>query len=133
MSRKQVLGWRFLRWGTFAFAVVGLFNLEDSPYLVPGILSTLFAFCSLASGRRSLENSFNLLGLRDPAQGLVFVAIGILYWMISSVGLFAVTFLLKGIVPEFARLLIITFGILSFTGGGSMSVFASEPNPCPWR
>jgi hypothetical protein len=133
MSRKQVLGWRFVRWGTFAFAVTGLFNLEGSPYFLPGILSAFLAFCSLASGRRSLENSFNLLGLRDPAQALVFLAIGSLYWAISSAGLVTTTFLVKGIVPEFARFGVIVFGVFCFTGGGSLSVFASEPNPCPWR
>ena len=40
---------------------------------------------------------------------------------------------LEGIVPEIIRMFIVVFGTLSFTEAGSMSVFAAEPDPCPWR
>ena len=66
MPRKQVLWWQSLRWGTFAFAAIALVNLGKSSYLIPAILSTLFALWSLVDGRKSLVYSFNLLGLRDP-------------------------------------------------------------------
>jgi len=132
-ASKQVFWWQSIRWGTFAFAVFALFNLGKSSYLIPAFLSTLFALWSLIDGRKSLVRSFNLLGVRDPAQALVLVVIGVMYWAAASAGLMVVMIKLDGVIPEIIRMFIVVFGTLSFTGGGSMSVFCAEPDPCPWR
>lgn len=126
--KNKFLRWA-LRWGTMAFALVGVFSETafDGPLKIAVALSTAAALLVLFSGMQSLRELLHELGIRDPIQSLLICGMGCSYWFGSVAGL--ATFAestIKSALGYGAGFFVTTGGAFSVLILGALVTFNSE-------